>query len=182
MKHYTQKYQMGFTLLEVMVVVVIIGILSAITVHFFGEKIVQDRLSGSAKETKAFIQQKAKSFRVSSSAMSIGVVSGDNLVKQFASSDCSGSVESSLELSNQVSFIATSSATTECKSGNTWTSQNGHWCLVMDDSTPLFPTGVGCFALQHTGNSNLSVGLAKPSTHNYIRTWIKNGSSFRWVN
>jgi len=170
----------GFTLIEVLLVVVIIGILSAISLSVVGDKIVHDRLKGTAKQVKIFIDQAVQKVRMSQSEWSIGLATNASEIKLFESADCSGSATQTTSIDANISIKTTSNHTT-CSSGNTWTSQNGFYCLTFDEDAATYPVNVGCFELQYEGNTEVSSGVVKQGSKNFVQSFFQNNGSLWWL-
>lgn len=174
--------QLGFTIIEVMIVVVIIGILSAIALNSMKEKLILDRLQGGAKELSSFINNQAKVVRINESPRSIGFTANAQIIEAFDSGDCSGTVDQTITLDSRVNILPATSGPTHCSTNNTWVQQNSKWCLTFDNTETLYPVGVGCFALSHTGEANTWSGVSKEANKNYLRTWFHRGGALRWIN
>ena len=173
--------QKAFTLIEVMIVVVILGILASLASVSFFEKIKQDRLKGAAQELKQFITTGEQNMRMKAGSYSIGIKPGENTLKFFENSTCSTVVKNKILFSNNIILVASSFGPAECSTGDTWSTLNGHKCLVMSTNQVISPIPVGCFALGYQGNSDIHVGVLKQSNNNKLQTWLKIEGSSRWL-
>jgi prepilin-type N-terminal cleavage/methylation domain-containing protein len=173
--------QKAFTLIEVMIVVVVVGILAGLATVSFTKKIKQDRLKGAAQELKQFITTAEQTMRMKAGSYSIGIKLGENTIKFFENTECRNGFKNKVLFFKNIQLVARAFGPPECSNTDTWSILNGHKCLVMSTNQVLSPIPGGCFALGYQGSSDMQAGVLKQPNNNKLQTWLKIEGSSRWL-
>lgn len=117
MMNRAQKY--GFTLVEVLVVVIIMGVISTIGVSSFRQAVANSRVRDSAINVAAFLERVSMTARETNDVYCVVATANSNELKAYKGSGCSGTVVESMNLEGGVVFRSSSSLSTPKTGANT---------------------------------------------------------------
>ena len=162
-----QNSKRAFTLLEVMVVIVIIGILSALSFSSMNELIQTSRVKEASRTMTAFVERALVEGKMREDSISINITANRNMEARLTRTD---ELLFSKTLAN--GYSVNTSGPTQCDGGfiNRVTSQ-------MRIGTSGI-TGEGCFVVCNV--SNYCGAAVKTNNKNTFTAYIKKRNSNNW--
>jgi prepilin-type N-terminal cleavage/methylation domain-containing protein len=162
----------GFTIVEVLLVVAIIGILSSIGMVSYGRVVARHQLEENALEVRSFINGAVLQVKAHRQTRDIGWNQAGIFLRE-AGTNCAGAVLDSAILRNGVQFVLTA----DVPMLNLPADVNGVSAyvncipLVFNDNQITSPLPVGRLHLRHPANNQNGFMLAKIATDNRLRSW-----------
>lgn len=169
----------GFTLIEVLVVIAIVGILSTLAISNVGESVARERLRTSATSGASFLERTAQECKKLQSTRSVRFFTDH--IEQFGTADCTGA--STASMSFETGVVADGSLATSITSWSTNLYGIGSTsCIVFNTGRyGLNPVGTaGVVVLKHTRYDNLRAAIAKNSNANYFEVAISINGGSSW--
>ncbi len=175
----------GFTLIEAMVVIAIIGILASLSTMGFIERIRRDRLDGAAAMTAEFLSQ---------ASMMVKKMNKDHSVKIYADSlavfsglDCVDSNHAETEkLTTGVKFGPQTLSSTGLPAGFTLPSSgslNSGWtgdCInFLRTNMGNSVASKGLLSISHLNDSSVGAAVVKTTSENRFQPYLYRGG--KWV-
>lgn len=162
----------GYTLVEVMTVVVAIGILSAMGVAGLQQAIMNTRVKDAARNTAAFLERMANEANRLSATLCLKKVS-DQRLEVYKSEDCSGSAEFHFEIDPPNKFL--SSNCPGNPPGDSWTEESKFTPRLGLSAAP----SEGHICVQYGSNENYGAAF-KTKNVNTIQAMWRLGADGTW--
>jgi len=166
----------GFTLLEVMAVVVIIGILSALGYSTLNDLVQTNKAKEAARLITAFVERSLAEGKMRKEPVTIKIINGSTIQAEIGAS----TTPTSESISN--GFSASSSGPNECGDEGKGIANE---ITSVPDITSLFKIGNEtkpgpvCFVVCNFGG-NFCGGAVKKDNKNYFTAMIKKGKNSAW--
>ncbi|HSQ42768.1 MAG TPA: type II secretion system protein [Fibrobacteraceae bacterium] len=171
----------GFTLLEMLVVIAIIGILASIGVMNLNARMNQEAVKGAAMSLGSFLDRVSADTRARSDTLSL-LVSGKALIV-YDSSSCAGTELYRDSLAERTRFLTSAPTALPSNSGipalNWSTASNA--CLHFRPRIGLNAlVDTGYFQIQSTHADDIRALVGKSSTNNRIQSFRSNDGGATW--
>jgi prepilin-type N-terminal cleavage/methylation domain-containing protein len=178
--HYTS----GFTLIEVLVVVAIIGILSGAGVSSLNSAIANNRLKDAIVNTRAFVEVMSEESKRLNDSLCIQFEPKKMIAYRFANTVCGGTVVDSKSVDNPVSFFGSSIGsvtTTETFLGTPaiWSSTGTYFILSPEQGLNSV-SGEGIIVLRY-GSSDRYGAVIKTGKKNRWQSFFSVDGGTSWV-
>ncbi len=170
----------GFTLIEVLVVVAILGILSSMGVVSFRQAIANSRVRDSAINVAAFLERASMTAREINDTLCVATANNLTKLSVYKGSDCSGSAVDSLILEGGVYFRSSSAVSSPISGATTnLVSNNGFFVPRIGlssfrGSNLSEQTFEGFYLMQYSGSDTWG-GVTKVPSDNRFRSHTYNG-------
>ncbi len=175
-------YAKGFTLVEVLVVVIIIGVLSSMGVAGLQGAVQNNRVRDAAVNVAAFLEKASTIARQTSDSLCVEAANGSSTITlRKTAGGCQGDVVESMNLEGGVFFRSSASGVSSPVSGAT-TNLSGKSAYFIPrlglnsfrGSNLSDQSNEGYFLMQYT-TSGKWAGVAKVPTDNRFRSYTYNG-------
>ncbi|NLO24242.1 MAG: prepilin-type N-terminal cleavage/methylation domain-containing protein [Fibrobacter sp.] len=184
MREVFKHIKKGFTLVEVLAVVAILGILSAAGYSSLNNAIANSRLKDAIVNTRAFVESMSLESKRLHDSLCIVFVANQMQTKRFANDVCEGDAISTLELVAPVSFYTSTpqnivSQESFVATPVIWTSADKF--LVLSPKLGLNEiTEEGVIALRY-GNSSRYGAVLKSAKKNRLQAYFSVDGGASWV-
>jgi prepilin-type N-terminal cleavage/methylation domain-containing protein len=191
-------YKKAFTLIEVMIIVVIIGVMSAIAIPSLVKKFRHDQIAVNADAVQkmimlgnAHVKKNQRAHSIKLNATSIVLYRGAKCNGTYTSTESTidslvGQVVETVQLTNRVEIRApgsagpingvTVSASKAYASDSTTSTWNSGCIPLTPNVVGLSLEAPGYLALSIPGWSGLAAAVVKPANDNRLQVWMYNGS------
>lgn len=178
MQPLTQNKTAGFTLVEVITVVAIIGILSGLAISGMGRKVDFERTRGAAISLAAFMTRVSAEVKKQNADLSVRF--SETMVDAFRSADCSGAILFSEVLETSVAIPNVASGAPAIAATNSW---NHRACLSFS-KLKIGENSVsanGWVRIDHRRRTNLRGLVLKSAADNRFRPMVSSDGGSTWT-
>lgn len=174
----------GFTLIEVLVVVAIIGILSAAGVSSLNDAVANSRLKDAIINTRAFAEVMSSEAKRLNDSLCIKFEAKKMTAYKYKADACGDSAIDSRSLEGQISFQGTAPSNAAAQESfigtpSVWSASGSYFILAPQQGVSSV-VGEGIIGLRY-GNSNRYGAVLKTAKKNHLQAFFSVDGGSSWI-
>lgn len=174
----------GFTLIEVLVVVAIIGILSAAGVSSLNDAIANSRLKDAIINTRAFTEVMSSEAKRLNDSLCIKFEAKKMTAYHYGAGACGGTAIDSRSLEGQISFLGTAPGNAAAQESfvgtpSVWSASGSYFILAPQQGVSSV-VSEGIIGLRY-GNSSRYGAILKTAKKNHLQAFFSADGGSSWI-